>query len=108
MTTNSTASLRRILVHIDDTARSTARLKFARRIAQEFECDLRAAYVTSPGYVIVPYPPVSGGQAFSLLREIDEDRVRAARARFDEEMAHPGAAASWTTSCEVPAEQELS
>jgi len=108
MTTNSIPSLRRILVHMDDTARSVTRLTFARRIAQEFECELLAAYVTSPGYVLVPYAPASGGQAFTLLREMDEDRVRAARARFDEAMAHPGAAASWTTSCEAPAEQHLS
>ena len=103
----SHSPFRRIVVHMDDTAHATARLALGRRLAREHGGTLCATYSTVPGYALVPYGPDAAASAMQVLREIDEDRLRDARLRFERECAHAEPPPEWAVCCDLPVEGEF-
>jgi nucleotide-binding universal stress UspA family protein len=96
------APLRQVLVHLDSTASSAARLRLARHLAGEHGASVSALYAAVPSLVEVPYAGEVGGGVAASLAAFDEELRQAARARFDEVMREPGAQASWSATGEVP------
>lgn len=97
-----TSSLRQILVHLDPTAGSAARLVAARRIAQQHGAALAALYAVTPAFIELPYAPEIGPALAASLMEIDDSRRAQARQAFDRELARPGPDVSWAQTDDVP------
>jgi nucleotide-binding universal stress UspA family protein len=98
------ASFRRIVTHMDDTARSADRIAVAGRIAGEHSSQLSVLYATMPRYALVPWGPDGGVPAIELLQEADNERMANARHMFDRALTRSGVAADWAPACEVPLE----
>lgn len=96
------APLRQLLVHLDSTASSAARLRLARLLAGEHGAAVTALYASVPALLEVPYVGEVGGGIAASLAAVDEELRQAARARYDEVMREPGAQASWSATAEVP------
>jgi nucleotide-binding universal stress UspA family protein len=105
--TASFQPFRRILAHMDDTAHAAARIQLAARLAREYGSALCVTYSTLPGYALVPYGPDAAVSAVQVLRDIDDDRLRAARQRFDQECSQAHATADWAACCDLPVENEF-
>ena len=84
-----------ILVHLDASSRSCARLEYARGLAQQHGASLAALYATTPSFSALPYCAEGGGVLAAQMREIDDERCRRAREAFDRIMKKPGVAATW-------------
>ncbi|MBC5763938.1 universal stress protein [Ramlibacter albus] len=93
---------RQILVHIDNTQRSGARLALARAVARQQGAWVAAVHATMPSYVDLPYAPELGPIAIAELRQLDESLVRAARDRFETALADGGPRATWAVVDELP------
>jgi nucleotide-binding universal stress UspA family protein len=96
--------IRRIVAHMDDTARSGDRLAFAGRVAAQFGSELSVLYATLPGYALVPWGPDGAAPAMELLVEADNERLGRARVLFDRVCGASGITASFAPCCEVPVE----
>lgn len=95
--------IRRIVVHMDDTARSGDRLAFAGRIAAACGSELSVLYATLPGFALVPWVP-DGGTAVEMLQEADDERLARARKLFDAVSGTLGFPATFASCCELPLE----
>lgn len=91
-----------LLVHLDASSRSCARLEFARDLAQRHGASLAALYATTPSFAAMPYGAEGGGVLAAQMRAIDEDRRRRARDAFDQVMKKPGAPATWGEFTDFP------
>jgi len=87
-------SYRQLLVHVDSSQRSRARIALARRLAQQEGAELTAVYAVTPTLVALPVPPMSPDLTASVI-EIDVDRRTRARAEFDRAMQEPGVNVGW-------------
>ena len=70
-----------ILVHLDATARSAARLEVACSIAKAQGAALTALYAVTPAVLELPYVPEAGPSVAASLAAMDEERRGAARDR---------------------------
>lgn len=88
--------IKSILVQID--GRGASRLALARQLGELLQAELTAMHAVLPTYVDVPFEVASGAAVGDLLREVDEQRRRAARAVLDAELARPGPPVAWAES----------
>lgn len=99
-------ALRQILVHLDATEASGARLRAARLVAQQHAATLTALYAASPSFVELAYAPMIEPTVAATLAEVDEQRRQRARQAFDEVAADKSAATGvnlqWAETTEVP------
>jgi nucleotide-binding universal stress UspA family protein len=95
-------SIRQVLVHLDATAASAARLQAARAVAQSQGASLTALYAAAPSFVELPYGADLAGSAAATLAELDDERRAQARKTFDGIMATPGCIGEWGETSEVP------
>jgi nucleotide-binding universal stress UspA family protein len=102
-----TSPFRRIVVHLDDTAPSGKRIALGMRIARDWGASLCVTYSTLPGYTLVIDGPDAASSAVQVLREFDDDRMRAARTRFDRDTAGAQPPADWAACCEMPIETDF-
>jgi nucleotide-binding universal stress UspA family protein len=87
------STLRSILLHLDASPRSAARLRLARELAALYEARVTALYAVTPRLYDLPLAMAEGSaEMLTVLRELDADRRRSARALFDR--SEPGAAPS--------------
>lgn len=77
------APLTQLLVHFDATAHAAGRLEAACRIAENQGAAVTALYAVASALPVLAYSPEAAGAIVAPLRDIDEDRRTAARARFD-------------------------
>ncbi len=80
--------MKSILVHLDASPRSAARLAIAHRLAREQGARLTAVYAVLPMLLSTPWATVDGmAAAMPMLEEIDRDQRAAARTIFEAEAA---------------------
>ncbi|MEO8655567.1 MAG: universal stress protein [Ramlibacter sp.] len=94
------SAIGQLLVHLDSSGRSSARLEFARALAQQHGASLAAQYAATPSIVALPYGFEGGAGLAVQMRELDDERRIRARAAFDESMKRPGTTATWSDSIE--------
>ncbi len=95
-------SFTQLLVHLDGTRGSEARLALARSIAADHDAALTCLYAVTPAILAVPYAPEAGASVIAALREIDDERRSRVRKTFDAQMATPGARAAWAEVLDDP------
>jgi len=98
--------LRRLLVHVDGSPRSSQRLQMARRLAQSCDAGVTAMLAVDPAWVAVPMGGMGGmGDAGGvvLLQQAEEERRRRARDQFDALTATPGPGVTWCDGGNTPA-----
>ena len=76
-------SLTQLLVHMDPTPLAARRLEAACRIAQEQGAAVTALYAVTSLLAVLPFSPEGGGAMVAPLRDIDDERRKQARERFD-------------------------
>lgn len=97
-----TASYRQLLVHLDSTRGSGARLAMARRLADQQGANLAALYAVAPAVTLLPAVPAFGPGLDSPVAA-DDERRRRARAAFDLVTRAPGPDVRWSEAGDVPA-----
>lgn len=95
-------ALRSLVVHVDGSPRSAARLTLARQLAAAHGAVLEAVLAAAPSLAELPLAYSAGSEAATLMLELDEDRRRRARATFEHEAARPGPPMHW-----IELDQEL-
>ncbi len=98
--------LRRLLVHVDGSPRSSQRLQIARRLAQSCDAGVTAMLAVDPAWVAVPMGGMGGmGDAGGvvLLQEAEDERRRRARDQFDALASTPGPGVTWCDGGGTPA-----
>jgi nucleotide-binding universal stress UspA family protein len=89
-------TLKQLLIHFDDSPAALRRLDVARRLAAAQGGLVTALYAVTPTLMDVPFAAEAGAAAVSALRDIDEQRVKRARAGFELAMDDsPGVRAHW-------------
>lgn len=96
------ASIRQLLVHVDYSPRSAARLQLARRLAHAHGASLTALYAVTPAYVELPYTPEIGQDLAASLLALDDERRAGARAMFEQGSGDAGVRPLWSESTEPP------
>lgn len=86
---------RQILVHIDNSPRSDARLALARRLAHEQDASVAAVHATQPAYYHSARTLEAAERLAAALRQQEVARRAEARARFDEALADGSPRATW-------------
>jgi nucleotide-binding universal stress UspA family protein len=87
--------LRRLLVHVDGSPRSSQRLQLARELAQSCDAGVTAMLAVEPAWVAVPMAGMGDAGGAIMLQAADDERRQRARAHFDEQMATPGPGVTW-------------
>jgi nucleotide-binding universal stress UspA family protein len=83
-TENLMSTLRSILLHLDASPRSATRLRLARELAALQEARVTALYAVTPSLYDLPFAMAEGSaEMVTVLRQLDADRRRSARALFD-------------------------
>ena len=94
--------LKTILVHVDASPRSAVRLRMARALATRHGAHVTALYAVTPAALEHPLSVMEGAAVVvPLLQQLDEDRRREARARFDREQSGQLSVA-WVEDCRTP------
>lgn len=88
-------ALRSILVHVDGSARSMARLSLARSLATAHEAQVDALMALTPSFADLPFAYAAGPEAAAAIQAIDADRHRRGREVFEGANRGPGARMSW-------------
>lgn len=86
---------RQILVHLDGTVRSAARLDVACAIAKADGSTVTALYAVTPAVLELPYVPDAGPSVATALADLDEQRRNSARASFERRKAAVGESLRW-------------
>ncbi|GAB3254100.1 universal stress protein [Chitinimonas naiadis] len=77
-------SYRNILVHVDSSLRSTARVRFALQLAEAYDAHLTGLFVApSPNIALVGPYPAAAEVFYSINEEIERD-AESARAKFEQ------------------------
>ncbi len=92
---------RQILVHIDNTRRSDARLALARRIAHEQDASVAALHAARPAHYLSARTVEAGEKLAAVLSQQHAQRRAEARARFDEALAEGSPRATWAECLEA-------
>lgn len=94
--------LQLVLVHLDPTAATGARLAYARRLAQQQGAQLAALYAVTPAFVELPYAPEVGPTIAATLSQIDDQRRERVLKLFEQQMRQAGPDTAWMQTDEVP------
>ena len=94
--------LRRLLVHVDGSPRSSQRLQLARELAQSCDAGVTAMLAVEPAWVAVPMGGMGDAGGAIMLQAADDERRQRARAQFDEQMTRPGPGVTWCDAGQAP------
>jgi len=95
-------SLKQLLVHVDASPHTPARLAVARSIAQAHSAALNALYAVTPSLVAVPFAPEAGAEIAATLSEIDDEHRDAARRKFEQALAGADLRTAWAEAVDIP------
>ncbi|MCZ8113174.1 MAG: hypothetical protein ACK5Y7_16610 [Betaproteobacteria bacterium] len=87
--------LAQVLVHVDASERSVARVRFARALAGAQGAGVTAVYGVMPLSMTVNADVLDGGSLMPSLVDLDLEQCRRARLRVEEAAAGPGPAVAW-------------
>ncbi len=93
--TGIVSPIRSIVVHLDGTDRTAARLRIAHRLAAIHQAALTALFAVAPRMVPWPQRPGDGTPKQTLFDEIDATRRARAKALFEQVTAGGAPACSW-------------
>ena len=96
------STIRSVLLQLDATATSAARLEFARSVALRQEAALSAMFVVSPSEGPARLASSEGPSA--LLQQMDRDDIDRTTSLFDDALAEGGLAMRWLASGGDPIE----
>lgn len=88
-------ALRSIVVHVDGSPRSAARLTLARKLAAAHGAVLEAVLAAAPSLAELPMAYSASSEAATVMLELDADRRRRARLHFAREAERPGPPMHW-------------
>lgn len=89
-----------VLVHVDSSPRVAVRLQIAQALAHRLGGTAAALYGVSSALTRYPMAMAAGADMAPLLVEVDEQRLRTAKALFDQSM--PGGAMAWRRGFDLP------
>ncbi|MEP7099522.1 MAG: universal stress protein [Burkholderiales bacterium] len=90
------SAFKSILLHLDASPRSEARLRLTQELAALHGARVTALYASTPGALNLPYAMAEGaGEAIALLQQLDVDRRDDARRRFDRSNAEAASPMHW-------------
>lgn len=78
------SSIRSVMVHLDGTSRSAARMVLARELAAVHDAQLTALFATNPPILPTPYEFAASSVALEALRSLRDEWRASARALFDQ------------------------
>ena len=81
------SAIQSILLHIDASPRSVARLQVAHQLAEQFDAAVTALYAVMPTVLLYPQAFTAGAEAVPMLLEFETQRRDSARALFDKAVA---------------------
>jgi nucleotide-binding universal stress UspA family protein len=87
--------LAHVLVHVDASERSVARVRFARALAAAQGAAVTAVYGVMPASLAVNASMMDGGATMPVLLDLDAEQCRRARQRVADASADPGPAVAW-------------
>jgi nucleotide-binding universal stress UspA family protein len=97
------STLRSILLHLDASPRSAARLQLTHELAALHGARVTALYASTPGALDLPYAMAEGaGEALAVLQQLDVDRRDDARRVFDRFNAEVASPMHWAELRNVP------
>ena len=98
--TAATSNLKSLLVHVDAGTHAEARLRLARRVAQDHGATLTAYYAVTSEVAQMPsqIETVMSKTAYNIFQELDDQRRRLAAALADRLSTEPGPAIGWEES----------
>ena len=95
-------ALTQLLVHMDATPLAARRLEAACRIAQAQGAAVTALYAVTSALAVLPFSPEGGGAVVAPLRDIDDERRKEARARFDQVASAAAVRPAWAEVRDEP------
>lgn len=95
-------TITQMLVHVDATARSAARLDVACAVAKANGAAVTAMYGVTPSIAELPFVPDAGPNVAAVLADIDDKRLATARAAFDKARVNCGVSLSWAEIGDAP------
>jgi nucleotide-binding universal stress UspA family protein len=96
------STLRSILLHLDASPRSAARLLLTRELAARHDARVTALYAMAPSAFSVPFAMAEGAvEAFSIFQQLDRDRRDDARALFDQSITGAAMPMHWREQSEA-------
>jgi len=101
------AAIKQLLVHVDASTHTHARLAVARRVAQQHGSALAALYAVTPAAVTSPFAPLGTEMLSAGLLALDADRRDRSKAAFDDAMKAPGTHAAWSDLTEYSATSDF-
>jgi nucleotide-binding universal stress UspA family protein len=89
-------SYRSILLHLDASPRSAARLRLARELAAVHDARVTALYATTPSVFSVPFALAEGNaELLPMLQQLDVDHRDEAKEQFDRIVSEGTQAVQW-------------
>jgi nucleotide-binding universal stress UspA family protein len=95
-------SFAELLVHLDATTHTAARMAVAGAIAQANGAVISAIYANTPALLTVPFAPEAAGSAATMLGELDDERRAVTQAAFKKSCATAGVHADWAELTDYP------
>jgi nucleotide-binding universal stress UspA family protein len=95
-------SFSELLVHLDATTHTAARMAVAGAIAQTNGAVIAALYANTPALLTVPFAPEAAGSVATMLGELDDERRAATQAAFKQSCATSGVHADWAEVTDYP------
>lgn len=95
-------SLKSVLVHLDASERSAARLKVATEVAHQHAANTAAMFAVTPSVVMYPYTLAYSPEALPVMREFEADRRDRARKTFDRACASAQVSPAWMETSDEP------
>ena len=90
------SAFKAILLHLDASPRSVARLQLTHELAALHGARVTALYASTPGALDLPYAMAEGaGEALAVMQQLDVDRRADARHVFDRSNAEATAPMHW-------------
>jgi nucleotide-binding universal stress UspA family protein len=91
-----------LLVHLDATTHTTARMAVAGVIAQTQGAVITALYANTPALLTVPFAPEAAGSAATMLAELDDQQRAVTQAAFKKSCVTSGVHAEWAEVTDYP------
>lgn len=87
--------IKTILLHLDASPRSLARLDVARQLAKAHEASVTGLFAVTSNFVEIPFAMAESSAAGEIVLKLDADRRERALAQFTQAMQREGPAVSW-------------